>query len=397
MRHSSHNPIQLSFNGALSQIRCMTSSGPQTKTTYTTNLRHQKDSLYTSSIKRMFESNGKRCSPTPLRAFEYLEMHCGAYPYTQYSIIQGGDGGMEYPMATLITGNRNLRSLIDVMVHEVAHSWYQGLLATNESLYAWMDEGFTTDIAEKCVRAIWERADDPLSSAHKSYKYVVSTGKEEPMSRMADHFQTNLAYSVASYGKGAVFQRQLSYIVGEEAFKRGMLLYFDKWKYRHPEPADYIRVMERASGMELDWYYSYYVESTETIGYVIDTVYATQEGTKVCLARRGAMPMPIDLLLTRKDGTQVMYYIPLRIMWGEKEKESNLSRSVMSPWPWTHPYYTFDVPESIDLIKRIEIDPSGRLANLGEERLSYPFSASSERPSSYEGDLSMKGKVLRRD
>ncbi|MEO0404647.1 MAG: M1 family metallopeptidase, partial [Bacteroidota bacterium] len=63
------------------------------------------------------------------KAFGLLSENFGQYPYSQYSIIQGGDGGMEYPMATLITGNRSLRSLVGVTVHEAAHSWYQGVLA----------------------------------------------------------------------------------------------------------------------------------------------------------------------------------------------------------------------------------------------------------------------------
>ena len=76
-------------------------------------------------------------------AFEYANEHFGAYPYPQYTTIQGGDGGMEYPMGTLITGARSLGSLVGVSVHEMYHSWYQNVIATNEALYAWIDEGFT--------------------------------------------------------------------------------------------------------------------------------------------------------------------------------------------------------------------------------------------------------------
>lgn len=77
-------------------------------------------------------------------ALDYAQKHFGEYPYLSYSFIQGGDGGMEYPLATLITGNRPLHSLVGVCLHEWMHSWYQMLLASNESLYPWMDEGFTS-------------------------------------------------------------------------------------------------------------------------------------------------------------------------------------------------------------------------------------------------------------
>src|SRR5690606_22004771 len=78
-----------------------------------------------------------------VKHFQYMSAMYGAYPYPVYSIIQGGDGGMEYPMCTLITGERTFGSLVGVVAHESAHSWFHGVLASNESLYAWMDEGFT--------------------------------------------------------------------------------------------------------------------------------------------------------------------------------------------------------------------------------------------------------------
>ena len=77
------------------------------------------------------------------KAFDFINEHFGQYPYSSYAFIQGGDGGMEYPMATLITGERKMSSLIGVSIHELMHAWYYGVLGNNESLYPWMDEGFT--------------------------------------------------------------------------------------------------------------------------------------------------------------------------------------------------------------------------------------------------------------
>jgi hypothetical protein len=87
--------------------------------------------------------NWKKMEGFAVRHFEHMNKTFGKYPYDSYSIIQGGDGGMEYPMCTLILGEVSLGGLVGVMLHEAAHSWYQGVLASNESLYAWMDEGFT--------------------------------------------------------------------------------------------------------------------------------------------------------------------------------------------------------------------------------------------------------------
>ena len=86
----------------------------------------------------------------------YFNEHIGAYPYKQYSVIQGGDGGMEYAMSTLITGERKLGSLIGVTAHELAHTWFQFLLATNESKHEWMDEGFTSYISNMAMNELME-------------------------------------------------------------------------------------------------------------------------------------------------------------------------------------------------------------------------------------------------
>ena len=79
-----------------------------------------------------------------VKSFEFVNKNFGEYPYKQYSIIQGGDGGMEYPMCTLIAAGGSFKGLVSVTVHESIHSWFQGLLGTNESKYEWMDEGFCT-------------------------------------------------------------------------------------------------------------------------------------------------------------------------------------------------------------------------------------------------------------
>ena len=97
------------------------------------------------------------------KAIEYMSKMFGQYPYKQFSVVQGGDGGMEYAMSTLITGQRPLNSLVGVMVHELAHSWFHGVLATNESLYPWMDEGFTSYATNLTMASIFQ----PSASPHR--------------------------------------------------------------------------------------------------------------------------------------------------------------------------------------------------------------------------------------
>jgi hypothetical protein len=113
---------------------------------------------------------------------------------------------MEYPMATLIKGAGP-----DLFIHEWMHSWYQCILGTNESIYAWMDEGFATYAESRVLNYLGLLKDTTFAHAdtYKSYYQLVKSNKEEPATTHADHFNTNYAYKNASYIKGAVFWNSL--------------------------------------------------------------------------------------------------------------------------------------------------------------------------------------------
>lgn len=291
-------------------------------------------------------------------AYPYIEKTFGAYPYSHYSFIQGGDGGMEYPMATLLK-NYNTGAL-----HEFMHSWYQGMMGSNESLYPWMDEGFTT-YAEERVNA-WLNKDTAFAykDAYSGYFRLIKSGKEEPMSTHADHFNTNFAYNITSYNKGAIFLAQLGYIVGDKTLDKILMEYYNEWRFKHPNPNDFIRVAEKVSGMELDWYKEYWVYTTKNIDYAIGDVTDNNGKAAITLKRVGLMPMPVDLLITYKDGSREMHYIPLDMMYGNKPAEDNTPRIMHAEWKWVNPDYTFDISRPVGDIKQIEIDPTMRMADV---------------------------------
>ena len=308
------------------------------------------------------------------KAIDYLSKQFGQYPYKQFSVVQGGDGGMEYAMSTLITGERSLPSLVGVMVHELAHSWFHGVLASNESLYPWMDEGFTSYASNLAMASIFQANASPHRGSYGGYYRLVKSGLEEPMSTHSDHYQTNSAYGAAAYSKGAVFLAQLGYVIGEEARDRGMYRYWNTWKFKHPNVNDLIRAMEKESGLELDWYKEYFVYSTKTIDYGVKEVKASVDGTSITLERIGAMPMPIDLVITYKDGTKELVYLPLEILRGAKMEEPNAPKLVLTQdWPWVYPTLTISLKRELDTIKSIEIDPSKRMADIQVENNKVEF------------------------
>lgn len=98
---------------------------------------------------------------------------------------------------------------------------------------------------------------------------------------------------------------------------------------------------EKVSGMKLDWYKEYWVNSTKTIDYNIDSLWEEAGKTKVRLSRIGLMPMPIDLQITFKDGSKEMHYIPMNLMYGEKpDEDPTVPRKIYEPWKWAqHLYY----------------------------------------------------------
>jgi hypothetical protein len=301
----------------------------------------------------------KGTADTCVLIYPYIRDHFGAYPWSDYSFIQGGDGGMEYAMATMVRSHS-----LGTAIHEWMHSWYQQLMGTNESLFAWMDEGFTSFAESRAMHALRGRNGWALEGDYRGYNILARSRLEEPLSTHADHFNTNYAYGSAAYSKGAVFLGQLGYIVGEENLDKILLEYYNQWKFKHPNADDFVRVAEKVSGIELDWYKEYWVNSTKTIDYKIDSVWMDDAGTHVRVARVGAMPMPVEVSLLFKDGTSETHYVPLNLMYGQKPKEGTGEWITYPAQRWTHREMVITSQRKLNEVSVVDIDPSQRMADL---------------------------------
>ncbi|MHA7056891.1 M1 family metallopeptidase [Aquimarina sp. M1] len=323
--------------------------------------------------KEEYIENWKKLQPKSVELMKYFSSAIGKYPYDQYSIIQGGDGGMEYAMCTLITGGRNFGSLVGVTAHEMAHAWFQHILATNEAKHEWMDEGFTSYISTLAMDEVMEQnKSNPLAGMYQGYLQLATSGIEQPQSTHADRYSRNGAYGASAYAKGAVFMAQLGYIIGEDNLSKTIQKYFDEWKFKHPTPNDFKRVAEKVSGMQLDWYLTDWTQTTNTIDYSIKEVKENGKKTSILIERIGLMPMPIDLYIEYTDGTQESFYIPLRMMRKEKENPfPEINRTILSDWPWTHPTYTLDISNPKSKIKSIQIDKYNKMADVNSANNSF--------------------------
>jgi hypothetical protein len=308
--------------------------------------------------------NWKKLQDDSVGLMDYFEEVIGPYPWKQYSIIQGGDGGMEYAMCTMITGQRPYPSLFGVTAHEMAHAWFQHLLATNEAKHPWMDEGFTeyiTSLAEEAV--VGKPSRYPHKSSYDRYYLLVNSGVEQAQTVHSDRYDYNFAYGASSYSKGSVFLSQLGYIIGKDNLDKTLKRYYEEFKFKHPTPNDFKRVAEKVSDMELEWYLNDWTRTDHKIDYGLD-ISSLQSDRVVTLKRKARMPMPLDVEVSFSDGTKDMYYIPTDLMHGNKKFNSN-NVYYMQPWTWASPEYDFVVQGNKKVVK-VEIDPSKRLADYNQ-------------------------------
>ena len=316
--------------------------------------------------------NWKKLQADTAKMMEYYNTNIGPYPYKQYSVVQGGDGGMEYAMLTLITGGRNYGSLFGVTAHELAHSWFQHVLATNETKHEWMDEGFTSFISALATNEILEQNKDfPLEGSYRGYFNLANSGFEMPQSTNANRYKHNLAYESTAYSKGAVFLGQLAYLVGKEKVFEILQAYFEEWKFRHPQPNDFRRVAERVSRIQLQWYLTDWTQTTNKIDYAINTIENTDTGSIVHLERKELMPMPQEVLVLYKNGDTELHYIPISLMRGEKQNPYGINWTVHNDWTWANPRYELQLDRTLEEVETIVLDPSNLMADVDKSNNYY--------------------------
>ena len=307
--------------------------------------------------------NWKKLQDDSVKLMKYFEESIGPYPWKQYSIIQGGDGGMEYAMCTMITGERPYPSLLGVTAHEMAHAWFQHLLATNEAKHAWMDEGFTeyvTSLSENYVNDV--DPEFPHKSSYDRYYLLASSGFEQAQTIHSDRYDYNFAYGASAYSKGSVFLSQLGYIIGKENLNKTLRRYYEEFKFKHPTPNDFKRIAEKVSDLELEWYLNEWTRTPHKIDYGID-ISSLEDERVITLKRKARIPMPIEVVVSFEDGSSDMYYIPNGLLHGYKTFESEVY--LMEPWNWASTEYEFEV-QGNKKVSKVEIDPSKRIADVNQ-------------------------------
>ncbi len=323
------------------------------------------------------------------KVIEVYSKDFGMYAWPKIIVADANDG-MEYPMLTLDGGvypkHQNL------LAHEIGHMWYYGMVGSNETYRAFLDEGFTQyltvwaiDHIEKPVRKrahpfpFIESHLDSLVTKYENIYYpyfrTIHEGLDEPLNTHSSAFNGAIRHA-GSYGlvyyKTAVMLHNLRYTLSDSLFQSAMKYYFNKWKFCHPYPEDFRQAIIEYTQADLNWFFDEWIETTKETDYTISKVKSTknkvENGTttsythSIQLNRKGRMQMPIDFTVTDVSGKTYNYHIPNT--WFQKAVDS--STTVLPKWyGWDllKPKYTANIVLS-EKIKRVEIDPSLTLADV---------------------------------
>lgn len=255
---------------------------------------------------------------------EHLSERFVPYPWPHMSIVEGViGGGMEYPMITLIGGNRTPQSLFGVTYHEIAHMWFPMIVNQDEKRFTWMDEGLTSFNTTDAMVDYW--SDEQAWSPERQFYYrIAGTDLEVHSVRHGDEFPLGTpARGVAAYSKPAVAFHALRGIVGEERFEAAYREYFDRWAYKHPYPWDLFNAFNDALGEDLDWFWRTMMHETWTHDLAIAGVSVGTDRVVVEVVDQGWAPMPADVRVTYEDGMMIEQRIPVDV-WLEGETSITL-------------------------------------------------------------------------
>jgi len=241
----------------------------------------------------------------------WYSRYYGDYPYNHITAVDGdlsAGGGMEYPNITVISKMPGKAFLEMVIMHEVGHNWFYGILGSNERYHTWMDEGFNqyTNIrywhdkyADQNGRfVIQDFVQNKLGIGKNlkeswvqyfAYMSSAKSPKAQPLNLNADEF-TRGNYG-QNYTKTAVFTRFLQHYLGEEKMDEIMQDYYETWKFKHPYPEDVWAIFEKHTEKDLSWYFNGVFETTDYLDFSIE-----RSGNRFTVSNQGELKTPVEVV-----------------------------------------------------------------------------------------------------
>jgi hypothetical protein len=278
---------------------------------------------------------------------EKFDQWYGPYPYAQLTVVDpphgaGEAGGMEYP--TFITGGTSwyvskgdLHEPEGVTEHEFGHQYWYGMVATNEFENAWLDEGINSYTEVKVMDSLFGRNTSALNlfgiqegDGEELRSFYLGDAGFDPLARASYTDMSMGSYGAVSYGKTATMLATLEAIVGEQALRKALHVYFLRYRFTHPTQEDFMHTVDEVSGRDLKWYWDQAVYGTPVLDYEVTradsnptnwyeenatekkgaTIYETQ----VILHRKGDFIFPVEAEVTFDNGESI------RERWDGKDR-----------------------------------------------------------------------------
>lgn len=235
----------------------------------------------------------------------------GPYTYKTIKAVEGdmkAGGGMEYPTVTVI--DKSAVYLLDrVIVHEAGHNWFYGMLGSNERINPWMDEGLNSFYEEKAMNDMGRKSTTDLGSQLEDLlpSYFQSIGKDQPSTAISTDF-TDLNYGADVYKKTSLLLHLLAMNMGDE-FEPAMKAYFQEWKFKHPQPEDFRKIMQEKSSKNLDWFFDGTINSDKKIDSKIKSVKRVKDSLVVVLENKSDAKVPVFISVYNDDSLINLYKI----------------------------------------------------------------------------------------
>ncbi|HTO14896.1 MAG TPA: M1 family metallopeptidase [Edaphocola sp.] len=240
----------------------------------------------------------------------------GPYPYKTVKVVEGAltaGGGMEYPTVTVIApGAGSMNDL--VIIHEVGHNWFYGILGTNERLYPWMDEGINSYYEKIALKAMKKPIKEFINKIvediqDNGYGLTMSKHSSQAIGLPADQY-TSTNYGLDVYGKAPAFLVWLTNYMEQENFNKAMQEYFDTWKFKHPQPEDFEAIFRKHTTKNLDWFFTDGLYSAKGVDFSIKKIKRNKNNSTITLKNKTGFQGPVALKLN--DGAELTWVEPFK-------------------------------------------------------------------------------------
>jgi len=259
------------------------------------------------------------------------------YEFSQGTIADGPERGMEYPMI-IFNG-----SSLGVTVHEFGHQWLPMMVGSNETRYGFMDEGFN-DYIDEAAQAAIEHTELKRYGVAPGYQRIAGTELEAPMMWLADY--AGPGYGVQAYTKAPLALNALGAVVGDSAVARAFAEYAKSWKYKHPTPYDFFFSMNKSLGKNLDWFWYGWFFTTYTTDQAIESVTTSGSDAVLTVRDKGDLVSPVIAAIQFTDGSKGRVVLPA-------ERWFSGVRTL-----------TERIPLNGRVIKSVTLDPENRFQDL---------------------------------